>query len=190
MPLTRLGKSSAFVVNRMLMRRQRRRGGRRLLPDVLGAVAILAALSALLGIYRWRSGETLSGVAYAIDGDSLRLAGRELRLEGLDAPELNQLCERDGRSYECGRAARRALALWLVQDNLTCRTNGEDRYGRALARCTAGGADINAALVREGLAVSFGAYLVEEEEARTARRGLWAGTFERPADWRRAHPRP
>jgi endonuclease YncB( thermonuclease family) len=45
--------------------------------------------------------------------------------------------------------------------------------------------------VREGHAVDYyqGGYQAAEREARTARRGLWRGDFERPQDWRRRHPR-
>ena len=64
-----------------------------------------------------------------------------------------------------------------------------DRYGRGLARCRQGETDINAALVREGHAVSYGAYRAEEDEARAAGRGIWATQFERPEAWRRSHAR-
>jgi endonuclease YncB( thermonuclease family) len=39
------------------------------------------------------------------------------------------------------------------------------------------------------MAVAYGDYHGEEQEARLARRGLWAGGFEPPADWRRRNPR-
>jgi endonuclease YncB( thermonuclease family) len=40
-------------------------------------------------------------------------------------------------------------------------------------------------MVRQGMAVSFGAYHAEEAQAREARAGVWAGSFERPKDYRR-----
>jgi endonuclease YncB( thermonuclease family) len=48
-------------------------------------------------------------------------------------------------------------------------------------------------MVRSGHALelhrhSRGRYASAEREARQARRGLWAGSFEQPAEWRRAHP--
>ena len=73
---------------------------------------------------------------------------------------------------------------------VTCVGAERDRYGRLLARCRARGVDVNAAMVRDGHAVAFGAHQAEEAEAKAAYRGLWAGTFERPQDWRRTHPRP
>ena len=32
-------------------------------------------------------------------------------------------------------------------------------------------------------------YAAAEAEARGAKRGIWRGTFERPSEWRQAHPR-
>ena len=64
-----------------------------------------------------------------------------------------------------------------------------DRYGRDLAACAVDSRDINAELVRDGSALAYGKYEAEEAQAKGARRGLWAGTFERPSDWRRRHPR-
>lgn len=159
--------------------------------DLARAALALGALMAVAHyLPRFVGGQTVTGEAVVIDGDSLRLDGRELRLDGVDAPELQQTCERNGRSYACGRLARRALGSWLARGKLVCRVAGADRYGRDLALCAVDGEDVNAALVREGVAVAYGRYEREEAAARTDRRGLWAGSFEPPADWRRRHPRP
>ena len=146
-------------------------------------LAVLAVL-----VPRWTA-PTLTGEAIAIDGDSLRLNDRELRLAGIDAPELHQMCERGGQVYACGREARTALGRKLRQGRLSCRVTGLDRYSRDLAVCTVDGRDINGELVREGAAVAYGSYQAEEAQAKSARRGVWAGSFERPSDWRRRHPR-
>lgn len=155
----------------------------------LGFIGLLAVAGAVLQ-YRLGPGRSLVGAGEAIDGDSLRLAGEELRLEGIDAPEYRQTC-RDpaGQEVACGRQARRALAAMLALGNITCSVSRVDRYGRGLARCRHGDADVGAALVRQGLAVAYGAYRAEEEEARAAGRGLWALSFERPEEWRRSRPR-
>ena len=42
--------------------------------------------------------QQVSGPAAVIDGDSLRVAGVEVRLHGVDAPEGRQTCERGGRA--------------------------------------------------------------------------------------------
>jgi len=54
------------------------------------------------------------GAASASDGDSLRLDGKRIRIEGIDAPELDQSCERDGETWDCGRQARERLRA-LIQ---------------------------------------------------------------------------
>ncbi|WP_291961445.1 thermonuclease family protein [Chelatococcus sp.] len=139
--------------------------------------------------YWQQSGETVTGMARAIDGDSLRLGGRELRLAGIDAPELHQSCEHDAGVYPCGREARDYLSILLARAPITCTIREQDRYGRGLALCRQGEMDVNAELVREGQAIAYGRFDAEERQARASRRGVWAGRFERPADWRRTHPR-
>ncbi|GGC73287.1 thermonuclease family protein [Chelatococcus reniformis] len=178
------------------MRRLRPRGGRaprlrRFSPaDILLTGALFAACAALVAVLPRRSPDPpVSGRAYAIDGDSLRLGQRDIRLLGIDAPELHQSCDRYGERYECGRLARSELAALLARGPANCHGEGSDKYGRVLAVCQIGGEDVNAALVRGGAAVSYGRYEHEEQAARTARRGIWAGTFEKPEDWRRRHPR-
>lgn len=132
------------------------------------------------------------GFAQVIDGDSLRIHGREVRLEGIDAPELHQTCLEAGRPWPCGKAAREALARLVHRAPALCLTRGNDRYGRALATCRVAGRDIGAQMVENGLAIAYGRasrYSAEEAEARAAYRGLWQGTFEAPADYRRQHER-
>ncbi|WP_181832751.1 thermonuclease family protein [Bosea caraganae] len=140
--------------------------------------------------YKLGPARSLTGAAQAIDGDSLRLNGEELRLEGIDAPEYRQSCtDRSGGQVDCGRAARRALVDLLSRGLVTCEIGKADRYGRGLARCRQGESDVNAAMVRQGQAVSYGGYRSEEAEAKAANRGIWALNFERPETWRRSHNR-
>jgi endonuclease YncB( thermonuclease family) len=163
---------------------QARRRGR-----FLGSLAVLAAAGALLYALRGVAERDSTGAAEAIDGDSLRLNGEEFRLRGIDAPELFQVCMVAGRETPCGREARAALRKLVVSGLTTCVGSERDRYGRLLVSCRVRGVDINAAMVRDGQAVAFGGYEREEAEAKAAYRGLWAGEFERPRDWRARHPR-
>jgi endonuclease YncB( thermonuclease family) len=134
-----------------------------------------------------------AGLVRVIDGDTISLAGQRIRLEGLDAPELAQACTRDGVTWPCGRDAALALNQRLQGRTVTCIVSGQDRFDRNLARCHDAGGDIGAWLVQEGLAVAATRYswryLPEEIAARWHGRGLWAGSFDRPEDWRRANPR-
>jgi endonuclease YncB( thermonuclease family) len=133
----------------------------------------------------------------SIDGDTLRAAnGDEYRIFGIDAPELNQSCqEANGKSWACGRAAKVKLTKLIQAGGVACEIRDTDRYGRNVALCSAEGVpDLGAVMVREGYAVDLGrktgyAYADIEADARAGKRGIWRGTFERPADWRYANPR-
>ena len=133
--------------------------------------------------------------ATVIDGDSLRVGHREIRLDGIDAPELRQTCRNaDGREWACGRAAKARLAALVAGGNVACADKGRDRYGRTLAICSAGDfRDLGEVLVGEGLALNYDRYTARyhavQERARSVRRGIWGGTFEHPEAWRRSHPR-
>ena len=155
--------------------------------------ALLAGLGlaglAATGLISHRRAPDIVGPAQVIDGDSVRVAGIEIRLYGIDAPEFRQICMRAGHPWACGRAATRFLESLAERRELRCRPREEDRYGRTIAICSAGEADVGAAMVRAGQAVAYGAYQAEEREAREARRGVWASSFERPATWRARHPR-
>lgn len=167
-----------------------RRVGR--LTDLVVALGLIAALATIAAVFelKRRDRPELTGFGIAIDGDSIRLGGDEIRLEGIDAPEYAQTCrDAAGREYPCGRMARRALASLLDKGAIRCAVSGRDRYERHLARCYSGEAEINAVMVSTGQAVAFGRYDSEEATARAGRRGLWAGSFQRPADFRRSHPR-
>ena len=133
----------------------------------------------------------------SMDGDTIRAAdGTEYRLFGIDAPELQQTCsEANGKSWLCGRAAKVKLTTLMKAGNVTCEARARDRFDRIVAICSAEGVpDLGEAMVRDGYAVDLGGpaghpYRDAEEEARSAKRGIWRGTFERPSDWRQANPR-
>ncbi|MGB3624574.1 MAG: thermonuclease family protein [Henriciella sp.] len=115
-----------------------------------------------------------------VDGDGLRIEGQSIRLWGIDAPELDQTCEQDGRATPCGEDARLLLGALAQSGEITCETEKTDRYGRTVARCFAGGLDLAGAMVRQGYALDWprysdGFYSSEEAEARVERRGMWAG---------------
>lgn len=128
-----------------------------------------------------------TGVVTVNDGDTLTLNGEKIRLRGIDAPEYNQTCLRDGEEYPCGRRSRDALGKLIAGRSVTCSGWERDRYGRLLGNCSAGKDDLNEAQVARGWAVAYGDYLDQEKEARAMRLGLWAGEFERPRDWRQSH---
>lgn len=152
--------------------------------SVLVALAMIALALALE-----RFVPALTGAVRVADGDSLELGGERIRLEGIDAPELAQSCGPPERLWPCGKAARAALRKAIGQVPVACRPVSTDRYERSVSTCEAGGRDLGRVMVEQGLAVATGlAYLRAEGQAKAARRGLWSGPFEPPADFRARNP--
>jgi endonuclease YncB( thermonuclease family) len=139
----------------------------------------------------WTPQAPITGRPYVIDGDTVDVSGTRVRLEGIDAPELEQSCtDTRGQPWPCGRTAARELRSHLGSRELTCAPTGFDRYRRILAVCSLSGSDVNAWMVRQGWALAYGyagTYHAQQDEAQTARRGIWAGAFVPPAEWRKRH---
>ena len=143
---------------------------------------------ALLALPVPASAMELVGRARVIDGDTLEIAGQKVRLFGIDAPELDQRCDRDGRVWACGLAARDALADVAGRQRLTCAVQDIDRYGRNVATCFAGDQDVAALMVRQGMAIAYrrysGRYVNAEAAARREGIGLWTSTYIQPEQYR------
>ncbi len=130
-------------------------------------------------------------VLHVRDGDSLVIAagGQEVdvRLAGVDAPEFKQPGGDEARAALVNLVNGREVELELV---------GSDKYRRMVAVVSVGGVNVNAEMVRMGLAWVRRAYnpapeLIRlEDQARKNGLGLWAE--EEPVPpwvWRRMHPR-
>ena len=125
------------------------------------------------------------------DGDSLRSGDLRIRLFGIDAPELKQQCaDQNGVLWNCGAAAQQQL-IAIIRENkeLQCNLRDVDRYGRLIMQCFTDSIDIGAAMVQSGYALAYrhfsDLYIADEEQAKTARKGVWQGTFSPPWEWRR-----
>jgi endonuclease YncB( thermonuclease family) len=151
----------------------------------------LFVLLLLIAVPAWA--ETLTGRVVAIaDGDTLTLLtpGRrqvKIRLHGIDTPESRQ---------PWGTRARQALSDLAFQKPARVEVQDTDRYGRTVGRVYVGAVDINAELVRRGMAWVYTRYNRDaalpalEADARAARRGLWADPRPVPPwDWRRQNRR-
>jgi len=164
----------------------RRRGFR----NPIGAVVTLLAIAVLVVIVALflPPEPMLSGRATAVDGDTLRIGERRIRLLGLDAVELDQTCtDQSAASWPCGRDARAFLAGLTKGEATICASAGRDRYRRVLAHCSVRQADLGEQLVRAGWATADLEYGLALADARFNGRGIWAGTFDDPAQWRREH---
>lgn len=131
----------------------------------------------------------LSGVPRIVDGDTLAIGSTKVRLEGIDAPETDQVClNASGAHWTCGIEARDQLAAQIAGREISCTPHGVDAYRRMLAVCYLAGEDLNGWLVHQGWALAYvkysSAYRRAEEDARTNQRGLWQGAFIAPWDWR------
>lgn len=134
--------------------------------------------------------ETITGRASVIDGDTIDIRGTRFRLQGVDTPESAQMCgDAAGKDYPCGRKAAFALSDKIGTSNVACDVVDKDRYGRSVAVCRLGAEDLNGWLVAQGWGMAYRqystAYVRQEDEAKAAKRGIWAGPFTPPWDWRK-----
>lgn len=136
----------------------------------------------------YRSGR-VSGSARVIDGDTLVVGSKRVRLFGIDALESDQRCRAEGRSWPCGREATGALAGRIDGSTIACDERTRDDYGRVVAVCRRGGTDLNRWMVAQGWALAYRRYsqdyVAAERTARSSRRGMWRGEFVPPWEWRR-----
>ena len=129
------------------------------------------------------------GTLQIVDGDTIYLVARKIRLQGIDAPETEQVCldVSGGRSFACGLDAKSALARRFKERERTWRVSGTDRHRQTLATCFADGQDAGR-LVREGWALAFrrhsDIYVVDEHDARSAKPVFWNGALLAPWEWR------
>ncbi|RIJ22069.1 thermonuclease family protein [Henriciella barbarensis] len=125
--------------------------------------------------------EELAGVASVIDGDTIEIHGKRVRLSGYDTPERGARCG-DVNVYQ---QAALALSDFIGSRTVTCDVSGEDRWDRAIAVCDVAGVDIGEFMVSTGWGrdwprYSDGRYADEEARAREAGANVWSPTC--PAD--------
>ncbi len=132
----------------------------------------------------------VNGVPSIVDGDTIELHGERIRLHGIDAPEGKQVCQVASRPVRCGQIAAEMLRQFVGRQIVSCAPEDRDQYGRTVATCYLGKTDLNEWMVRQGQAVAYTRYstkyVAAESEARAAKRGIWAGEFQRPDEWRRS----
>jgi endonuclease YncB( thermonuclease family) len=155
--------------------------------DGLVFVIVLTLVLAAMKQFGWI--DLGVGSLQVVDGDSLRRGDMDIRLHGIDAPEYRQNCrDKHGAEYACGKQAANALRSLVGEREVSCSSIETDRYGRAVAVCRIGELEINGEMVRLGWAVAYSrhsfSYMRLEAEAWRAKRGIWAGSFELPEDYR------
>ena len=141
-------------------------------------------------VWQRSSVPSLTGRASVIDGDTLEIRGTRIRLHGIDAPESGQECSVRGKRSRCGQRAALALADKIGKATVSCEPKDRDRYGRMVAQCFVNGEDLGEWLTLNGWAVAYVYYSYEytraETVAKAGLRGIWAGEFVLPWEWRRS----
>jgi endonuclease YncB( thermonuclease family) len=128
--------------------------------------------------------------ASADDADTLTVDGTVYRLEGVDAPELDQFCVDKGGAYPCGLFAAEGLQELIGERPVRCQDLGRDPEHplRRIGHCTVGDVDINRWLVQQGWAINvdpLDRFAEDEREARARPLSIWRGCFLAPYDFRR-----
>lgn len=145
----------------------------------------LLAVGFLLG-YASAHADFSGQVISVLDGDTVDVLVEKtsvrVRLAQIDAPE---------KAQAFGSRSRQALAAMVARQVVVVRTNSTDRYGRILGTLWLGSEDINKAMVGQGMAWAYRAYLQDaslltlEAAAKTARAGLWVDPQPVPPwEWR------
>ena len=124
-----------------------------------------------------------------VDGDTIRIDKTKYRLHGIDAPEINQQCKVNEKSYACGLQSKIFLESLAQGKEIMCKQKDIDRYKRIVAVCFADGLNLNQEMVRSGWAIAYKRYskdfVSDELFAKNNKLGMWKGTFIKPKDWRK-----
>jgi len=110
----------------------------------------------------------VKGAAYVTDGDTIVINKTQIRLFGIDAPELN---------HPYGQKAKWAMVKLCKGHTVCAEITEEDEYGRTVAHCTLpDGRDLSAEMVKMGLAIDWpkfsgGKYKAMEQPG--VRKKLW-----------------
>lgn len=110
----------------------------------------------------------IKGRAYIIDGDSLVINKTQIRLFGVDAPEIN---------HPYGQKAKWAMVSLCKGQTIRAEILQEDAHGRTVAKCfLEDGRDLSDEMVKLGMAIDwpkFSGGIYRSLELPDGRRKLW-----------------
>ena len=146
----------------------------------------IVALILIFFVYNFSFAEILR----VIDGDTIFLNGKKIRFSGMDAPELKQLCNKDGENIKCGVLAKQHLIKKIDNQVPKCIKEGVDQYKRILAECFVNGESLSSFLVRNGYAFAYRKYskkfIKDEQFAKKNKLGIWSMMFQYPWVYRKS----
>ena len=140
----------------------------------------------------------ISGFAKVVDGDTIKMNSKKIRLYGIDAPEKKQKCKKTyltisfmsfTKDYMCGEVSTQKLIKKINKQKLNCNILDVDRYKRLIGECFKRNINLNSWMVSNGYAVAYRKYskkyVTDEINAKNNKLGIWQGKFEMPWDYRR-----
>ena len=122
------------------------------------------------------AGPSLATEVVVTSGDTFQLDQTNYRLDGVDAPEIDQTClDKSGDVWPCGVTTRDRLSGYIANRAVRCEDNGPDPIDkqRRIGICSIEGeaGTLNEWLVREGWAIKFepsaSGRFAAEEDGRT-----------------------
>ena len=166
------------------------RCGKRSAYSKPGGYEPLCYESDIIGEEDRKSKTTLSSINIRIvDGDTIHIDKIKYRLNGIDAPEIKQICEINKKKYNCGIKSRNFLKSLIGNQLVRCEQKDVDIYKRVVADCFVGNTNLNKELVRNGWALAYRYYskdyIADEKFAEENSLGMWKGTFIHPKKWRK-----
>jgi len=140
----------------------------------------------------------ITGFAKVVDGDTIKINSKKIRLYGIDAPEKKQKCKKTyltisfmsfTKDYMCGEVSTEKLIKKINKQKLNCNILDVDRYKRLIGECFKRNINLNSWMVSNGYAVAYRKYskkyVSDEINAKNNKLGIWQGKFEMPWDYRR-----
>ena len=150
-------------------------------------VTLVISISLLISLLIYSN--TIAQNVQVTDGDTIKVNGKKIRFSGIDTPELNQTCVKNGMVNPCGITAKKILIDKIYNNKVICISEGKDQYKRTLAECFVDDESLSSYLVRSGYAFAYRRYskkfIDDEDYAKSNKLGMWSMKFDYPWDWRK-----
>jgi len=136
-----------------------------------------------------QSQNLIHGKAKVIDGDTIHINNKKIRLHGIDAPEQKQACMFKKNEWKCGQDSTNFLLNLINDKSVHCKIVDIDKYKRLVGVCFIDNTNINKLIVKSGWAIAYRYYskdfIKEEEFAKNNKLGIWRGEFIEPYIFRK-----